>query len=314
MITIEPLAINRASFLGGSDMAAVMGLSPYKTPVQLWLEKVGRAEPEKPNKLRMRAMDRGKKLEPYVLDMVVDKLREQGNEVEIIATNQRYTHPDYPFLSCEIDFELLFNGEHINGDCKTVTGFARKEWGEEGTDEVPIHYTAQFMHGLGLTGRKRCCVAALIGLDDVAIYWVEEDLDTIKAMQEKAIAFWQNHVVTDSPPDPIKFEDVGILFPSDNGKTIEATPDIALKVQEFISIKDQLKLLLERADDLKIDIAEFISPNAILNFYGKTLATWKGQEQSIFDQKRFKQECPIVHAEYVNHKRIRVLRTPTKGN
>ncbi|MFM7012049.1 MAG: YqaJ viral recombinase family protein [Betaproteobacteria bacterium] len=300
---------NRSEFLGGSDIPAVMGLSPYKTPVQLFLQKTGQSEPEKPNKMRQRALERGKKLEPYVLDMVIDKLREQGHEVELIATNKRYTHGYYPFLSCEIDFELVVDGEHINGDCKTATGFARKEWGEEQTDEVPIHYAAQFMHGLGITGRKRCVVAALIGLDDVAIYWVERDEETIMGMQKKAIEFWNNHVMTGIAPDPIKFEDVGILYPGDNGKAIEASNDIALKVSELDGIKGQLKVLVERADELKYQIAEYISPNAILMFAGKQIATWKAQNQSILDQKRFKEEHKDLHAQYVNHKRIRVLRT-----
>lgn len=291
-------------------MAAVLALSPYKTAVQLWQEKTGRAEPDKPDKMRQRAMDRGKKLEPVVVEMAIDRLREQGHTVDLIGTNKRYQHPDYPFLSCEIDFELMLDDEHVTGDCKTSTGFMRNQWGEEQTDEVPVHYACQFMHGLNLTGRNRCCCAALIGLDDVKIYWVERDQATIDFMQKKAVDFWENHVLKDIPPDPVKFEDVSLIFPADNGEAIEASPDIVLNVRELLNIKDEINQLSDRADELKLSIAEYISPHARLEFFGRTIATWRTQSHSTFDLHRFREECPVVAAEYTLHKEHRILRTP----
>ena len=150
--------VDRSQFLGGSDAAAVMGLSPWATPVELWQQKTGRAPAPKVTQARQRMFDRGHKLEPFIRDMVIDKLRDQGLDVELLASNQRYTDPEHEFLRAEIDFELLlrgsavigskiveFKGEHINCDAKSVSGFARQKWGDVDTEDVPIEYAAQFM-------------------------------------------------------------------------------------------------------------------------------------------------------------------------
>lgn len=301
--------LDRATYIGGGDVAAVMGISPWKTPVDLWMRKTHRSEEPAPDKFRKKILERGKKLEPYVLEMVADKLIEQGHEVEIIATNARYQDSEHPFLAAEIDFEMILDGEHINGDCKTVSGFARAHWGEEDTDEVPLHYAAQFMHGLGITGRNRCLVAALIGLDDVAIYWVERDDETIAAMRAKCVMFWNDCVLADQAPDPLIFSDITALFPKDNGKAIDATPEVAAQVAEYAALGRQIKGLSDQRDELKFKIADYISPNAILNFAGKEIATWKGQNRSDFEEKRFKADNPDLAAKYTRVSTSRVLRT-----
>lgn len=299
--------IDRKQFLGGSDAAAVMGLSPWATPVELWMQKTGRAEQEI-DAAKERVFARGKKLEPIVLDMVMDKLKERGHDVQVIAKNERYRDSQHLFLSCEVDFELLLDGEHINGDCKTVHGFARKKWGEEETEEVPIEYAAQFMHGLGITGRGRCLVAALIGLDDVAIYWVNRDDETIAAMREKCVRFWNDHVLADVPPDPIDFDDTKLLYPVDNGQSVEADDETAERVALLASVKEEIKRLEAVAKDLQFHIGEYISPHAILTHGGKEIATWKGQEQTRLDAKLLEQEMPHVKAKYSKVSTIRVLR------
>jgi putative phage-type endonuclease len=298
----------RKTYLGGSDAAAILGVSPYATPVELWLEKTGQAAPKPFDPVRERIFARGKKLEPVVLDMVLDKLREQGHDVELLATNKRYTDPDYPFLSCEIDFELMLDGEHINGDCKTVTGFARRKWGEEDSEEVPIEYAAQFMHGLGITRRRKTLVAALIGLDDVAIYWTIADDETIEAMREKSITFWNDHVLAGVAPDTFTFDDVKLLFPVDNGLSIAASPEIAQKVVELEGIKYKIKTLEEREELLKHEIADFINPFSVLLFDGKEICSWKGQNDTRLDMEKFKDEQPELFNQYKRTKVIRVLR------
>lgn len=307
-LEVAALKPDRTTFVGGSDIGAIMGISPWKTPVALWLEKTGQSTEPPPDKFRQRILDRGKKLEPYVLEMVADKLREQGHEVEIVATNKYYTDAEHAFMRCEIDFELMLDCQHINGDCKTVSGFARAHWGEEDTDEVPMHYSAQFMYGLGITGRQRCLVAALIGLDDVAIYWVDRDDDTIAAMRDKAAKFWLQHVQARTPPDPIEFSDITALFPRDNGQPIEATPEIADAVAELKSVKSKIKALEEQEGELRFALGDFISPNTTLTFQGRDIATWKAQDTSRLDGKRLKADHPDIAAQYQTITTSRVLR------
>lgn len=299
---------DRTKFLGGSDVAAVMGLSPWATPVELWAQKTGRVEKEAPDEARQRMYDRGHKLEPFIRDMVIDKLRDRGHTVELIATNQRYIDPEYNFLACEIDFELLLDGEHINCDAKSVSGFARKKWGDEDTEDVPIEYAAQFMHGLMVTGRQRCLVAALRSFDDVDIFWTIRDDETIAGMRPKLVSFWVDHVLTGEPPDPMVFTDIKYLFPKDNGQSIEATEEVAAKVRELADVKRQIKVLEERETDLTFAVADFISPNSLLTKDGKEIASWKSQDSARLDQKLLKEEQPEIAAKYTTTNSTRVLR------
>lgn len=326
-VFIERAELDRSKFLGGSDAAAVMGLSPWATPVELWQQKTGRKPRVEPDAAAKARYARGHALEPFIRDMVIAKLRDEwGCEVELIACNARYPDPEHPFLSCEIDFELRitgtvligdtlvqFQGEHINADAKSVSGFARKKWGEVDTEDVPIEYAAQFMFGLMLTGRRYCLVAALRSFDDVDIYWTVRDDETIAAMRPKLVSFWVDHVQADVPPDPMVFSDIKALFPLDNGQAVEATERIAGLVARLRDVKSQLSSLTSTEESLTFEIGDFMSPNAVLTYEGKVIATWKAQQQRGIDEKALKKEQPEVAAEFTKTSTIRVLRLP-KGS
>ncbi len=318
---VQHVKLDRSRYLGGSDAAAVMGVSPYSTPVELWQEKTGRAPPAPIDPARERRWARGHKLEPFIREMVIDKLLDAGLQVELLACNERYADPEHPFLSCEIDFELRLTGEaeingelvtfqdeHINCDAKSVHGFARKKWGEVDTEDVPIEYAAQFMHGLMVTGRQRCLVAALRSFDDVDVFWTLRDDETIAAMRPKLVSFWVDHVLANVPPDPLRFGDIKALFPIDNGSAIDATQDIADKVVQLAEIKSRIKSFEETEESLRFEIADFISPHARLTHAGRDLMTWKGQSDTRIDVTALKAAQPLIAAEYTRTKVIRVLR------
>lgn len=301
---------NRKRYIGGSDAAAIMGVSPWATPVELWMQKTGQLSPPPVDPARERMFARGKRLEPIIVEMAIDKLRGQGHTVELVARNQRYVDPEFPFLSAEIDMELMIDGELVNGDAKSVHGFARRKWGEEETEDIPIEYAAQFMHGLMVTpgNRQRCVVAALIGLDDVAIYWLNRDDETIAAMRAKEVAFWNDCVLGGAMPDPIVFNDIKALFPRDNGAAIEATADIAEKVKQLADIKARIKSLEDAEEALKFEIADFISPNARLTFHGRELASWKAQLTRRLDSKALATAHPAIAEAFTVSTDVRVLR------
>lgn len=325
--TIErPLAIlpaepDRSKFLGGSDAAAVMGLSPWATPVELWQQKTGRKPRAAPDAAAKARYARGHALEPFIRDMVIAKLVDMGLQVELLACNERYQDPTHQFLSCEIDFELQVTGsvligdelvqfedEHINADAKSVTGFARKKWGAVDTEDVPIEYAAQFMFGLMLTSRRYCLVAALRSFDDVDIFWTVRDDETIAAMRPKLVSFWVDHVQADVPPDPMVFDDIKHLFPLDNGQAVEADERIAGMVERLRGVKSQIKALEDIEESLTFEIGDFISPNARLTYQGKEIASWKAQQQRRIDQKALQEQRPEIAAEFTTTSTIRVLR------
>lgn len=314
---------DRKTFIGGSDAAAVLGVSPWMTPVQLWKLKTGRAEPKPIDPVRQRQLERGKKLEPVVLDMLLDKLRERGLRVELVARNAYHTDPEHDFLRCEIDFELIVTGEvqigdrvwkldaaHVNGDCKTVHHFQRRKWGDEDTEEVPIEYAAQFMHGLMVTGRQLCLVAALIGLDDVGVYWVVRDDETIAGLREKEVAFWKECVLAGRAPDPIRFGDIKELYPLDNGRTVEATPEIAAEVERHRRIGIEIDLLKAEREARFITIADYMGECMTLTVGARPVLTFADQAgRRQIDEKALRAKHPDIAALFeTDPERVRVMR------
>lgn len=314
LLALEPQPMpDRRSFLGGSDVAAVLGLSPWRSPVDVWMEKTGRIDPAAGvSTEKAQILLRGKKLEPYVIDMGLHKLRERGHQVELLARNQRYTHPAYPWLQVEIDAEFLLDGEHINVDAKTVTGFARSKWGEDDSEDVPMDYAAQFMTGLNVTGRRRCLVLALIGLDDVMTFWVHRDDETFDWIMRDLVTFWTVNVQQDKAPEPIRLADVRTLNPRDNGRTVEATPALAEMVERIRRLGIEARMRTAERDELKLEVARYLEGFTRLTKGGQEVATFRAHEETELDTAALRRAHPDLYALFERTKTVRVLRFSRK--
>jgi putative phage-type endonuclease len=288
-------AIDRARYIGGSDAAAILGLSPWATPYQVWLKKTGQALPEPADKMREKVLKRGKKLEPYVLEMLVEELEDRGHEVEVLRVStqdeqNRYQDADLPFLAAEIDAELKIDGEDVNAELKTVHAFQAKQWGEQGTDDIPPYYTAQTMHGLMVRPKRLAVVGALIGADDLRVHLVERDDDVIAGIRRMEVDFWRL-VETRTPPPEKTLDDLALKFPTDNGD------EIALEGDELIhallrlrAVKAKLKGYELEEAALEFQLKRYMGNAQILTLDGKKAATWKGGETSRFDLEAFRAE------------------------
>jgi putative phage-type endonuclease len=270
--------IDRTKFIGGSDAAAILGVSPWKSAFQLYQEKVG-ALVEEITPAKQRIFARGHRWEPVVVEMLIDELQDRGHDVKIIARNARYQDSEFPFLACELDLELMVDGEEFNGEIKTVHPFAAKDWGEQGSDEIPIYYIAQVMHGLMIKPRRRCIVAALIGGDDLRIHNVERDEETISGIRAKELAFWQR-VQDRNPPNPQTADDVRWLYAKDAGTVAEADDELMRLVGELYYLKNSAKLAENEIDKVSTQIKLAMGDAAILVYEGKVIATWKNNKPS----------------------------------
>lgn len=300
LATIAPAQHDRAKYLGGSDIAAVLGISPWKTPLQLWQDKTMPAMPENHDPERLKVLNRGKRLEPYILDMI---RAEHG--LQITAVNQRYIDASVPYFASEIDAEA----GPLNIEIKTVSPFKIKEWGEEGTDALPLHYVAQVQWGMGITGREQCDVFALIG-DDLRRYSVLADDDLIVAMRDKAQAFWRQHVLTLNPPPPAGEADLYALYPRDTGQSVAIDGDDAAVTAlcDLRALKDDAKSIAEKIAAAEGVLKARMADSAIATLGGQRVCSWKSQSARRFDQKAFAAAQPDLFDQFIKTTESRVFR------
>ncbi|SEN73264.1 YqaJ viral recombinase family protein [Nitrosomonas marina] len=268
--------MDRTKYIGGGDVAAILEVSPWKSQFQLYQEKIGEFQEEiTPQKQRL--FNRGKRWEPVVIDMLVDELQSLGHDVHILDRNKRYKDPVHNFIAAEIDLELIIDGEEFNGEMKTVHPFAAKDWGDENTDEIPIYYTAQCLHGQMVVGRNRTIVAALIGADDLRVHFVDRDEEMIRIMRQKEIEFW-TRVQNRDAPEPATADDIKHLFTKDSGSAVEANNEIIGAIEEIRTIKSSQKNLEVELERLIIQVKKYMGDSAYLFAGRDQLCSWKNNK------------------------------------
>ena len=299
----------RRTGIGGSDAGAILGLSPYKTALDVYLEKIGEAPPSEDNA----ATYWGRKLE----DLVAEEYRiRTGRKVE--RCNATLRHPDAPHLIGHVD-RLVWDDEHRPRvrnqirtrrllECKTAGLRMADEWGEAGTDQIPDVYLAQVQHYLCVTGCEVADVAVLIGGRDFRLYEVPRDDELIASMREALLEFW-SLVTLRVPPEPRTLADIAKRWPRDNGRAVVADQLVADAVQALREAKQTLKAAEADVDALEAGVKKILQDGAVLlGPDGRQLATWKNQTARRLDQARLKAERPDVAAEFTTQTESRVFR------
>ena len=297
-----PIAVgqlDRSTYLGGSDVAAILGISPWRTPLDVYIDKI-QPRKEETDPGRLKVLNRGKRMEPYVIDLLAE---ETG--LDIIRRGERYLDPDLDFIAAEIDAEAA-TGENI--EIKTVSPFKAREWGEEQSDEIPLHYAAQAMHGMMVTSREVCVFGVLIGGDDFRVYRIERDDVTIDAIRQKEIEFW-SRIQARQAPEPSTVSDVFRLFGTkDSGLAVEASESLQADVIALKSLNDDAKRLGAQIDLREERIKLHMADASILTMNGKPVLTWKEQASKRFDQSAFKADQPELYEKFIKTVTSRVFR------
>lgn len=275
---------NRRAGLGGSDIGAILGLSQYRTPVDVWMDKTGRS-PGQDETLQMRF---GSYAEEFVAQ---EYSRMTGLGV------QRFTkmlhHPTAPLLG-NIDRLVIPDGQkrashqsEIRTDrlleCKTASAFSAykpDEWGEAGSDAVPMSYLVQVATYRILTGCPHADLAVLFGNQEVRVYHLQHDMELEQMIVAKAGEWWDEHVLLDAPPPPVCDDDVRLLYPNSAPRTVEADDAVVRALAELRSTKAGIYALEEQADAAALLIKSAMGDADTLTWRGTTLATWKSAKAS----------------------------------
>lgn len=294
LATAPPRLSATRGYIGGGNVAGVLGCSPFKSPRDEFLTITGQAEND--DRGRAAFFARRKALEPFAAEVF-----QQQTGLTIVRRNERYDDAEHGFIRAEIDFET---SDGCNGETKTVHPLAAAEWGYSGTDDLPVYVTAQAMHGLAVTGRKATWVHALVGLDDDRIYRIERDEEVIAAIRAREVAFWNEYVVPCREPDATTIGDVLRMFQTQSSRVVDADEQALADLARIREITPLVKEL----DELKDRIRLYMRDAGTLAAGDDVLATWRAQQSRRFDQAAFAEAHPDLFEQFKVTNTTRVLR------
>jgi len=179
----------RAHSLGSSDMAAVMGMNPYCTAYDVWLQKTGQLEPQPANA----SMEAGTMFEQGILNWATGQLGP-------LIRNQRRVCPDAPLAS---NIDAIVASDRLPVEAKTAGLFGplTGTWGDYGTDEVPESYIIQCHVHMICGGADFCHLAAFLGGRGFVLYGIHRNEVVANAIKDAANSFWDRNVIPKIPPE-----------------------------------------------------------------------------------------------------------------
>jgi putative phage-type endonuclease len=294
MLINQDFSVDRSKYIGGSDIGAILGLSRFKTPLEVWMEKTGK-ETKKADSLPMR-------FGSFAEDFVAREYS-RATGFELIHDESSYIHPEHAFMSAHIDRFVLEVGSSSPTrilECKTANPFSSGDWGEIGSDEVPMSYLCQCIWYMAITGIEKTDLAVLFGNSDFRIYEIARDLALEALVIAKATTFWNEHVLKDIPP-PVQSEaDCQTLFSKgDPAKSIEAGQETLELTKRLRLLNSEIDVREEEISSIKQNIMSQMGEAELLTYQGRALASWKAPKPSFrLDSKRFELEHPQLANSY----------------
>lgn len=282
--------------IGGSDAAAAVGLNPYKSQLELWLEKTGRdAELPKP--------DPGDTREPIywgtLLEPIVAAAYTQQTGRRVRRVNAVLQHATYTFMLANLDREIVgVPGVQIL-ECKTAGEFGGRHW----QDGVPEYVQLQVMHQLAVTGKQAADVAVLLCGQTLEVHRIERDDVLIAQLIELEGQFW-HYVETDTPPpgDGSESADRALrcLYPRDTGATVDFSEDRQLSetFADLVAVRGQIESLEQAAAKFKQGIQQAMGDASRALFETGEVTFRRSKDSSGTDLDRLLADHPHLAPQY----------------
>ena len=246
----------RKTGIGSSDAAAAVGLNPYCSPLELWLNKTNREAKSDASLDTATSEDDaspmywGTLLEPIVASHYT---RKTGNRVRRINAVLQHPNPELPWMLANIDREVVGCPDVQILECKTAGINGVRLW----ADGVPQYVQLQVMHQLAVTGKQAADVAVLVCGQELRVHRIERDEAMIAHLIQLEKRFW-HHVQTDTPPPADGSDSSGQalrhLFPRDTGTVVDFTADreLCAAYADWVSLRE----VLDRQEALEASLAQ----------------------------------------------------------
>ena len=244
--------------IGGSDVASILGISPFRTARDLYYDKRNIVSVND-NEENWVAMSMG-----HLLEDLVGKIFQHKTGFEIYQIKKMFYHPKYPFMLADIDyFVTLPDGSTALLELKTTNYNARGKWWLDKQEIVPAYYEAQGRHYMAVMDIDRIFYCCLYGnnLNEVIIRELKRDFAYEEEMIFLEQEFWQNHVQAQMPPPYT--EDGELVIKSvrshaghadESASVIEFDKNMKSKLFRFQELQEQKKTYEAPAKKVKSEM------------------------------------------------------------
>jgi putative phage-type endonuclease len=271
----EDWLAERRKRLGATDVSAIIGINPYRTAYEVWLDKLDMLEPWSGND----ATDLGNILEPAILD----EAERRWGPIE----RQMVVHDNNSPIAATLDGWLVEREQVVEVKTAGLTNaFAElRYWGEEYSDDIPQWYLIQMQVQLLCTESEVGRMLALISGRGLVTYEVSRDDEVATVIRQKCTDWWEKHVVKKIEPSKDNLPSIEVLKRikrEPNSVTTFYEPVLEL-VDDWEVAKEEAKQSVDRLDGIKARlIAELGQHEAGTLPDGRTLtffeSTRKGYE------------------------------------
>lgn len=242
--------------IGASEVAAVLGLDPKRTALDVFLEKTGQALPFPGNQYTKW----GNRLE----DDIIEEYRERHPSYEVLPS-PTVIGPE-PWMLATPDRRVVVKPGDVNWDrgleCKCRGFYDSDAWGEEGSDEVPHAVAIQCHWGMAVTGLKMWDVAVLLGGNDYREYTLYRDEAIEAALIEKARRFWFDCVQKNVHPPftgaPSDHKFLLRTYPTHSAEIVNCPPEWSIPVERLCQLREQRAALEKEIDEIEANLKDFI--------------------------------------------------------
>ncbi len=270
----EWLALRRTG-IGSSDIAAICGLSKYRSALSVYLDKISDTIDQEENE----HIEFGNWMEPHIRERFpVSFKKKEGKEILVNAYPYLLQHPEHSWMLYSPDGEM-YHPEYEYGGIEIKTA-GERQWKEWVDEQLPDDYYLQCQWGMGVTGWTYMYIVALVGKKLTWLH-IPRNQDVIDTILERGKDFWFNHVIPRIPPAPDGSESAGqalkVLYPAEDGDKVELHQFIK-EYDEYKTLNKEIKSKTQRLDQIK-QIIQAAMGTAEVALIGERKATWKTQNR-----------------------------------
>lgn len=306
----------RTRGIGGSDIGAICGVSPFTSARQIYLRKTGQYQDAlEPNEAAKDRMHFGHLLEPIVADEFARReLVGEFSNLKLISVGATLQHKDYPWALANIDRLIVDQDNKPWGilECKTTSEYMNEEW-ESG--EILMSYVYQLNWYLWILGLERGCFACLVGGNKFYTYTIFRNDELInETMLPAAKKFWEENVLALKEPE---MQATDTEFANSKYSTVIKNSEITLPDDEtnelahtVFDCKAKIKELEKIMAEAQNRIKDRLQDNEIGYTKDYTIK-WSPRSQNRVDTEKLRTEFPEVYAQV--QKRIEFRAMYVKG-